>query len=172
MKRYRLSEGPRLVVNDQPLAPALLNGGQRLRLDRRPGAIHIVEETEWERWRSAAPQSGPCEVCCSHRQPTRRALLPPPLAAAEGSFMRLDAAVESALNVLPTNTDAATSFSLYGLLNKAQTAMGKALLKAGAAPRQGCGQAELPRMSHAPCCCAHDNGKRLIAARHVVARVR
>lgn len=51
-------------------------------------------------------------------------------AEAEGSFMRLDAAVESALNVLPTNTDAATSFSLYGLLNKAQTAMGKALLKA------------------------------------------
>ncbi|KAL4440412.1 hypothetical protein ABPG75_003413 [Micractinium tetrahymenae] len=51
-------------------------------------------------------------------------------AAEEGSFMRLDAAVESALNVLPSNTDAATSFSLYGLLNKAQTAMGKALLKA------------------------------------------
>ncbi|KAL4431744.1 hypothetical protein ABPG77_002960 [Micractinium sp. CCAP 211/92] len=51
-------------------------------------------------------------------------------AVEEGSFMRLDAAVESALNVLPSNTDAATSFSLYGLLNKAQTAMGKALLKA------------------------------------------
>lgn len=45
--------------------------------------------------------------------------------------MQLDAAVESALNVLPSNSDASTSFSLYGLLNKAQTAMGKALLKVG-----------------------------------------
>ncbi len=43
--------------------------------------------------------------------------------------MQLDAAVESALNVLPSNTDAASSFSLYGLLNKAHTPMGKALLK-------------------------------------------
>ncbi|PSC71954.1 DNA mismatch repair MSH2 [Micractinium conductrix] len=44
-------------------------------------------------------------------------------------FMRLDASVESALNVLPSNSDAATSFSLFGLLNKAVTPMGKALLK-------------------------------------------
>lgn len=43
--------------------------------------------------------------------------------------MQLDAAVQSALNVLPNNTDASTSFSLYGLLNKAHTAMGKSLLK-------------------------------------------
>lgn len=60
--------------------------------------------------------------------------------------MRLDAAVESALNVLPSNTDAATSFSLYGLLNKAQTAMGKALLKVGAAQEraQAGGRAAAP----------------------------
>lgn len=43
--------------------------------------------------------------------------------------MQLDAAVETALNVLPSNTDASSSFSLYGLLNKAHTPMGKALLK-------------------------------------------
>lgn len=48
--------------------------------------------------------------------------------------MQLDAAVESALNVLPSNTDASSSFSLYGLLNKAHTPMGKALLKVGAHP--------------------------------------
>lgn len=53
-----------------------------------------------------------------------------PLEEDTSEHMRMDAAVESALNVLPSNTDAATSFSLFGLLNKAQTAMGKALLKA------------------------------------------
>ena len=47
--------------------------------------------------------------------------------------MRVDASVEVALNLLPSNTDSATSFSLYGLLNKAQSPMGKALLKVGAA---------------------------------------
>ncbi len=47
--------------------------------------------------------------------------------------MRVDAAVEVALNLLPSNTDSATSFSLFGLLNKAQSPMGKALLKVGAA---------------------------------------
>ena len=52
--------------------------------------------------------------------------------------MQLDAAVLSALNVLPSNTDASSSFSLYGLLNKAQTAMGKALLKVGPRPGGGC----------------------------------
>lgn len=41
----------------------------------------------------------------------------------------MDAPVEAALNLLPSNTDSATSFSLYGLLNKAQSPMGKALLK-------------------------------------------
>lgn len=45
--------------------------------------------------------------------------------------MRVDASVEAALNLLPSNTDSATSFSLYGLLNKAQSPMGKALLKVG-----------------------------------------
>lgn len=50
--------------------------------------------------------------------------------------MQLDAAVESALNVLPSNTDAASSFSLYGLLNKACTPMGKALLKVTPSPRE------------------------------------
>lgn len=64
--------------------------------------------------------------------------------------MRLDAAVESALNVLPSNTDAATSFSLYGLLNKAQTSMGKALLKAGPALQRGTGRQ--PRAFRLPCC--------------------
>ena len=44
----------------------------------------------------------------------------------------MDAAVEAALNLLPSNTDSATSFSLFGLLNKAQSPMGKALLKVGA----------------------------------------
>jgi DNA mismatch repair ATPase MutS len=59
--------------------------------------------------------------------------LPPAAAAADGgAHMQLDAAVQSALNVLPSNTDASSSFSLYGLLNKAQTAMGKGLLKVGA----------------------------------------
>ena len=53
-------------------------------------------------------------------------------------FMRLDASVESALNVLPSNSDAATSFSLFGLLNKAVTPMGKALLKAGGVLAAGC----------------------------------
>ncbi|KAI3431433.1 hypothetical protein D9Q98_004485 [Chlorella vulgaris] len=50
--------------------------------------------------------------------------------AAHELHMQLDAAVETALNVLPSNTDASSSFSLYGLLNKAHTPMGKALLKA------------------------------------------
>ncbi len=49
-----------------------------------------------------------------------------------GAHMQLDAAVQSALNVMPSNEDASNSFSLFGLLNKAQTAMGKALLKVGA----------------------------------------
>jgi hypothetical protein len=52
--------------------------------------------------------------------------------------MQLDAAVESALNVLPSNTDAASSFSLYGLLNKAYTPMGKALLKVRRRCRKTC----------------------------------
>jgi DNA mismatch repair ATPase MutS len=50
--------------------------------------------------------------------------------APQQQAMRVDASVEAALNLLPSNTDSATSFSLYGLLNKAQSPMGKALLKA------------------------------------------
>ncbi|KAI7843327.1 hypothetical protein COHA_003025 [Chlorella ohadii] len=50
--------------------------------------------------------------------------------APQQQAMRVDAAVEVALNLLPSNTDSATSFSLFGLLNKAQSPMGKALLKA------------------------------------------
>lgn len=53
--------------------------------------------------------------------------------APQQQAMRVDAAVEVALNLLPSNTDSATSFSLFGLLNKAQSPMGKALLKVGAA---------------------------------------
>ena len=53
--------------------------------------------------------------------------------APQQQAMRVDAAVEAALNLLPSNTDSATSFSLFGLLNKAQSPMGKALLKVGAA---------------------------------------
>ena len=70
--------------------------------------------------------------------PTRRRRRRPNLAGGApadvaGQHMQLDAAVQSALNVLPSNTDTATSFSLYGLLNKAQSPMGKALLKVGSA---------------------------------------
>lgn len=57
---------------------------------------------------------------------------PADVAPQQQAAMRVDASVEAALNLLPSNTDAATSFSLYGLLNKAQSPMGKALLKAGA----------------------------------------
>ena len=47
-----------------------------------------------------------------------------------GRYMRLDAAAQRALNVLKSKTDANDNFSLYGLLNRARTAMGKRLLKA------------------------------------------
>lgn len=46
-----------------------------------------------------------------------------------GRYMRLDAAAQRALNVLKSKTDANDNFSLYGLLNRARTAMGKRLLK-------------------------------------------
>lgn len=46
-----------------------------------------------------------------------------------GRAMRLDAAAQRALNVLPQRTDANESFSLYGLLNKGRTTMGRRLLK-------------------------------------------
>lgn len=47
-----------------------------------------------------------------------------------GRYMRLDAAAQRALNVLKTKLDANDSFSLYGLLNRAKTPMGKRLCKA------------------------------------------
>ena len=47
-----------------------------------------------------------------------------------GRYMRLDAAAQRALNVLKSKTDANDNFSLYGLLNRARSAMGKRLLKA------------------------------------------
>lgn len=52
-----------------------------------------------------------------------------------GKYMRLDAAAQRALNVMPSRTDANSSFSLYGLMNRARSAMGKRRLKvcAGAA---------------------------------------
>ncbi|GLC60185.1 hypothetical protein PLESTB_001582900 [Pleodorina starrii] len=46
-----------------------------------------------------------------------------------GCYMRLDATAQRALNVLPTRTDANATFSLYGLLNRCRTAMGKRRLK-------------------------------------------
>lgn len=49
-----------------------------------------------------------------------------------GRYMRLDAAAQRALNVLKSRTDANDNFSLYGLLNRARTAMGKRLLKVSA----------------------------------------
>ena len=52
-----------------------------------------------------------------------------------GRYMRLDSAAQRALNVLRSRTDANDNFSLYGLLNRTRTAMGKRLLKARS--RQG-----------------------------------
>ncbi|GFR44787.1 hypothetical protein Agub_g6119, partial [Astrephomene gubernaculifera] len=46
-----------------------------------------------------------------------------------GCYMRLDATAQRALNVLPTRQDANATFSLYGLLNRCRTAMGKRRLK-------------------------------------------
>ncbi|KAH7624522.1 hypothetical protein Ndes2526B_g00726 [Nannochloris sp. 'desiccata'] len=46
-----------------------------------------------------------------------------------GKFMRIDAAAQRALNILRGRDDATDSFSLYGLLNRGKTAMGKRLLK-------------------------------------------
>lgn len=43
--------------------------------------------------------------------------------------MRLDAAAVRALNVLKSKTDASDTFSLFGLLNRGKTPMGKRLLK-------------------------------------------
>ena len=48
-----------------------------------------------------------------------------------GRYMRLDAAAQRALNVMKTKLDANDSFSLYGLMNRARTTMGKRLLKVG-----------------------------------------
>jgi DNA mismatch repair ATPase MutS len=43
--------------------------------------------------------------------------------------MRLDAAASRALNVLPQRLDGSASFSLYGIMSRSRTAMGKRLLK-------------------------------------------
>lgn len=48
-------------------------------------------------------------------------------------FMRLDAAASRALNVLPQRLDGSASFSLYGIMARGKTAMGKRLLKVSAA---------------------------------------
>lgn len=53
-------------------------------------------------------------------------------------FMRLDAAAQRALHVFPARGDANVSFSLYGLMCRARTAMGKRRLKVRApGPRPG-----------------------------------
>mmetsp|Transcript_2038 Transcript_2038/g.4816 ORF Transcript_2038/g.4816 Transcript_2038/m.4816 type:complete len:932 (-) Transcript_2038:357-3152(-) len=46
-----------------------------------------------------------------------------------GCYMRLDAAAQRALNVFKSRSDASDHFSLYGLLSRSKTAMGKRLLK-------------------------------------------
>ena len=51
-----------------------------------------------------------------------------------GRAMRLDAAAQRALNVLPQRTDANESFSLYGLLNRGRTTMARRLLRVRACP--------------------------------------
>ena len=48
-----------------------------------------------------------------------------------GRYMRLDAAAQRALNVLRGRADANDTFSLYGLLNRGRTPMGKRLCKVG-----------------------------------------
>ena len=45
-----------------------------------------------------------------------------------GRYMRLDSSALRALNVLPERSDGPSNFSLYGLLNKCRTAMGRRLL--------------------------------------------
>jgi DNA mismatch repair ATPase MutS len=45
-----------------------------------------------------------------------------------GKYMRMDAAALRALNVLRQRQDPNDTFSLYGLLNKSRTPMGKRLL--------------------------------------------
>jgi hypothetical protein len=45
-------------------------------------------------------------------------------------YMRIDAAASRALNVLPQRLDGSSSFSLYGIMARGKTAMGKRLLKA------------------------------------------
>jgi len=44
-------------------------------------------------------------------------------------MMKLDEAAQKALNLFPTKTDEPAHHSLYGLLNKCKTPMGKRLLK-------------------------------------------
>eukprot|EP00803_Ostreobium_quekettii_P007490 evm.model.scf_227.6 EVM.evm.TU.scf_227.6 scf_227:67170-78839(-) len=46
-----------------------------------------------------------------------------------GQFMRLDAAAQRALNVMPNRFDENNMFSLYGLMNRAKTPMGRRKLK-------------------------------------------
>jgi DNA mismatch repair ATPase MutS len=48
-----------------------------------------------------------------------------------GRYMRLDAAAQRALNVLKSKLDANDNFSLFGLLNRAKTPMGKRLCRVG-----------------------------------------
>lgn len=60
-----------------------------------------------------------CGVCMNFLWPPR-----------PGCYMRLDAAAQRALNVMKARTDANDNFSLYGLMSRSRTAMGKRLLKA------------------------------------------
>ncbi|GLI63268.1 hypothetical protein VaNZ11_006172 [Volvox africanus] len=46
-----------------------------------------------------------------------------------GCYLRLDSTAQKALNVLPSRADANATYSLYGLLNRCRTAMGKRRLK-------------------------------------------
>lgn len=47
-----------------------------------------------------------------------------------GHAMRLDSAAQRALNVIKGSGDTASTFSLYGIMNRGKTAMGKRLLRA------------------------------------------
>lgn len=70
-----------------------------------------------------------------------------------GRYMRLDAAAQRALNVMKTKFDANDNFSLYGLMSRARTSMGKRLLKASylCVLFHVCAHIQGSRHQHGPC---------------------
>jgi hypothetical protein len=77
----------------------------------------------------AGARAPPCAPVCLPPHPARlaRPIRPP-------SFMRLDAAAQRALHVFPARGDANAAFSLYGLMCRARTPMGKRRLKVRQGP--------------------------------------